>query len=175
MEDSSSISKLNSTSYTYLGRADLITSTSGLAPSSIDLSRAPTVQKISRPIAGELPQDDKKLSNIIGKNFSNTNHPTTLHITLEDLLPPVQQAPKNSSGEFIVKLQMSNIQISNSNIIFKHQIQIQISNSISHCSYTFQIMSTNSNLIHWSGSSQHCRPSLIRLIRLQMLRVSSLS
>lgn len=81
-----------------------------------------------------LPQDDKDLSHIKGK------HQTPLlprsHVgqdwTLEDLLPPVQKAPKTSSGEFAnqisnyklqiikVKYQISNIKfkLSNSNIKF---------------------------------------------------------
>jgi hypothetical protein len=125
VENSSSISKLNSTSYTYLGHVDFVHSASGSTLSSVVQSMASPIQKISRPIAGELPQDDHRPLNIIGKSFSPTsgNHPTMLHITLEDLLPPVQQAPKNSSGEFDSTTQISIIQITNPNVKFKYQIQ----------------------------------------------------
>ncbi len=174
MEDSSSISKLNSTNYTYLGRANPITSTSGLASSSVVLSRAPPIQKISRSIAGELPQHDKWLSTIKGKNSSTTNHLTTLHITLEDLLPPVQQEPKNSSGEFNVKLQTSNFQITDSNVKFKYKLQIS-SYIIPKHFKLYQPSKFHNTQIHQSGSSQHYGTSLIRFILLQLLRASSSS
>jgi hypothetical protein len=107
-KNSSSISKLNSTSYTYLGHADTVNHTNGSTNTSVVSSSVPPTHRISRPITGEVPQGGRQISNIIGKphpNANTTNH-IALSFTLEDLLPPAQQAPKNSSGEFIN--QMSN-------------------------------------------------------------------
>ncbi len=124
MEDSSSNSKLNSTSYTYLVCGNPITSTGGLASSSVVLSSAPPPQRVFRPIAGNLPQDDRQLSKIIGKDsqITYTVHPYVLPSKLEDFLPPVQQAPKNSSGEFVNSISNTNDNFFGTK--FKYQIQI---------------------------------------------------
>jgi hypothetical protein len=77
-----------------------------------------------------LPQDDRQLSKILGKNSPNTliNHPTILPFTMEDLLPPAQHATKNSSGEFIYQIQINHhIQITNSNIVSQIKLTIGIS------------------------------------------------
>jgi hypothetical protein len=70
---------------------------------------------MSRPIAGELPSNKAKLLKILGKHHtcpSQYHHPT-FPFELGDFLPPKQQAPENSPGEFS---------------FFKYQIQI-ITNS----------------------------------------------
>jgi hypothetical protein len=108
VENSSSHSKLNSASYMYLGRADPLIITSDFPFISVDKSHISAPQRVLRPIAGVLPQDDRNLSKITGKPLQNTNteYSTAQEITLENLLPPIQKAPKNTSGE-------SNIQMSN--------------------------------------------------------------
>jgi hypothetical protein len=50
-------------------------------------------------VAGESLQEEGKLSKYLGKQYhhmSSNIHPFT---SLEDLLPPKQQMPKNSQGE----------------------------------------------------------------------------
>jgi hypothetical protein len=66
-------------------------------------------------IAGCLPQDDRNLLTIIGKQqqFPTKNDIITQKFTLADLLPDKQQAPRNSSGVY-----------SNPNFKCKYKIQI---------------------------------------------------
>jgi hypothetical protein len=76
------------------------------------------ISHVSRPIAGEVKQDDQKISNIIGKPIKFKTYYQS-SFTLEDLLPTVQQAPKNTPGEFQIKCKLPND--------MRIQIQIQIS------------------------------------------------
>ncbi len=121
MEDRSSTPKLNSTSYTYLGCAD-----SPIIPRKPSFGNVvspsfPADNRVLHPIAGKLPQDEKTLSKIIGKiHHTCQNKPAQdLTFTLEDLLPPKQQAPQNSPGEFQTQTK--------SNANFKSSKQMQIS------------------------------------------------
>jgi hypothetical protein len=100
VENSVSIPKLNSTSYTYLGCANASKNTSGIPNTRVVSPSAPLVCRVARPVEGENNQSEEmKLSNIIGKTNKIPISETTPSFTLEDLLPPVQQAPIKHSGE----------------------------------------------------------------------------
>jgi hypothetical protein len=107
VENSPRISKLNSTSYAYLGCADTHVHSNDEKTKKNVSRNVLSNSKISRPIAGEVKQEHWLLSNITGKPPQITPYPNQ-SFTLENLLPPVQQAPKNSSGEFHIKYQIPN-------------------------------------------------------------------
>jgi YHS domain-containing protein len=122
VENRVSVPKLNPTSYTYLSCADSSNFTSGKAISRVvspGVSRAP---RVTRPIAGEKLQDEeKKLSNIIGKTYHFPNNHSNPSFTLADLLPPVQRAPTKPSGEFNPNSN-ANYQITTTNTNVKRKI-----------------------------------------------------
>jgi hypothetical protein len=104
VENSVSIPKINSTNYTYLGCANVSKNTSGIPNTRVVSPSAPLVCRVARPVAVENNQSEEmKLSNIIGKTNKIPISKTTSSFTLEDLLPPVQQAPIKHSGESNLK------------------------------------------------------------------------
>jgi len=83
----------------YLGRADSSNITIEFPKPRVYCDHSLLSEKCTRPVAGESLQEEGKLSKYLGKQYhhmSSNIHPFT---SLEDLLPPKQQMPKNSQGE----------------------------------------------------------------------------
>ncbi len=116
---SCSIAKLKSASYTYLGRANSSNITSELPKPRVDYNCLLPPKRCPRLVAGEFLQDDGQITKILGKQQNNKSTdllaPTALK--LEDLLPPKQQMPENSQGEFKYKVKYK----------YSNNIQLQIS------------------------------------------------
>jgi hypothetical protein len=139
---STSLSKLITSNFTYLGRADEVSSSSSFNkfPSSNEISNSPHISSGSpllaiRPIASDpIPKEaDLKVLHITGKQIQPALplQKFSGYREVEDFLPQIQKAPQNIPGEFITfKYQIPNVKLQISKNLPKFQIYLpKISNT----------------------------------------------